>query len=412
MRGQKNAIKAFAVLSALLCAVAVFGQDTEKSEPRSEEESRLTYRAKGGGKYVRKADGSFSRILTGGVEAWHLDAKLEAQEGIYKSDPSEIRFYGGTTFRDSVRQLFADTLIYYENSREAFAIGNVRVSENGRTMLADSVRYQKNLSLLEAYGSVTVVDDSLNSSIHGTEAVFNDSTGYGLIFGEPVLKKEDDEGSIITITCMDTIEVMREEKITRLWKSVVMTKDSLTTKSERALYDDTVETLTLTGSPEIQYVISNTREDAPSILTTDCNTYGDTIRVFLHERMVTGALVIGDATSTSISTDSTGVLFDRSVIESAEMKLDMDDDFISIVSAEGTAQSYYHRNYAETNEIFVNTATGDTLTFYFDKGEISSMEITGYGGGLGKGKYYNYEECDIPAEPDSAAIGENVYSEP
>ena len=63
------------------------------------------------------------------------------------------------------------------------------------------------------------------------------------------------------------------------------------------------------------------------------------------------------------------------------MRLEMDEEFISRVSAEGTARSYYHRNFFKNDDdkMFVNEAAGDTLTFFFDKGNVTSMKIYGYG---------------------------------
>ena len=128
---------------------------------------------------------------------------------------------------------------------------------------------------------------------------------------------------------------------------------------------------------------------------------GDSIRIFVHKQKITGVEVIGSAVSTTTSTDTTGTLFDKSFIESAVMHLDMGSEYITQVSAEGTARSYYHHNKTQENDMFVNEATGDTLTFYFDKGKVTEMKIYGFGGGLGKGIYYEYEPEEISAESDS-----------
>lgn len=437
MRQRLIILTLWSVFTAVVSTVVVYGQNEESGK-----ESKLTFEA-GSNFYHQNPDGSFINRLYKGVTAWHLDAELRAEEGAYLSDLNdvrEIRFYGGAAFKDSVRNLNADTLIYYENSREALAIGNVLVTEGGRRLRADRVSYLKDIRVIRASGTVNVEDDSTRSTITGKEAVFNDSTGYGLIIGEPFLKKVEDNESIITVACRDSLEIFKNEKIIRLWNNVVATKDnltmscsdtleihdneksvklwnnvvavqdSLTANADHALYEDATETLTLTGSPGIQYVVTGTRDEALSTIRTVSIVNGDSVIVFIHDKKITDVRIIGSAVSTTTSTDTTGTLFDRSIIESTTMRLEMKDDFISLVSAEGTAKSYYHRNYKDEKKMFVNDASGDTLTFYFDRGKVAEMRIYGFGGGLGKGKYYDYEqEKTTVSDSTGTAVKLNGY---
>ncbi|MBT4483925.1 MAG: hypothetical protein HOC71_09640 [Candidatus Latescibacteria bacterium] len=431
---MKIRLNIFFIASILLCAAAISGENNESTEDSNTGESSLYYTA-GRTSGRQMPDGTLVKNLSGGVKARHLDAFLEAEEGEYISNPSEIRFYGAASFKDSLRSLFADTLIYHETNLEAFAIGNVTVIESGRLLFADRVRYLKDLRYIEAHGNVVIEDDSTSSSIRGIKAVFNDSTGHGLIIGKPYLRKEED-GSIMTATCADTLEILEEERLIRLWRDVAVTKDSLTmtcadtleifenekivklwnnviaiqggleTSSERAVFADSTSTLTLTGNPELTYSISETRDEAPSRLSTKSIISGDTINIQIKDRKFIGADVIGSAVSTTISTDTTGTLFDKSLIESKDMSLVTYNDVISRISAEGTARSYYHRNEKKDNMKFVNSASGDTLTFFFAGGKISEMRIFGFGGGLGKGKYYGYEPLETLADSSDSEIRE------
>ena len=199
MRFRFNIMWLMITLSVCASAAVVFGQ-AEKEEG----ESKLQFTA-GSKIFKRRPDGTFTNRFYNGVETRHLDAFLKAIEGIYDSKTGEISFYGETAFRDSVRELYADTLIYNENTREALASGSVRVTEGGRTLLADRVMYLKDISYINASGNVIVEDDSTHSTIIGMSAEFNDSTGYGLIIGNPFLKKIDDDGTVMTVTCEDTL---------------------------------------------------------------------------------------------------------------------------------------------------------------------------------------------------------------
>jgi len=415
-----------AIISVLLTMSALSFAVEDGS---GEDESVLKFEA--GGKEFRDEGDYFINRFYDYVTAWHRGSVLKAREGIYHSGTGDISFYGETSFRDSLRQVFADTLLYNENSHEALALGNVRVIEGDRTLIADRLRYNKDMKFIIASGSVYINDDSTRAVLQGESAEFSDSTGVGYITGNPRLEKLDDNDMLMTVACEDTILFLENERIImlwnnvvavrdsmklscadtleireldnsiRLWNDVVATKDSLTAWSTFAAWNDSSETLVMSGEPKIEYRVNDSREGAPSALTTVNTVAGDTIRVSISERKIQGTTITGSVKSVTASTDSSGATYDKSVIESAVMRLVMEDDTISMISAEGTAQSYYYRNATAEESRFVNSASGDTLSFFFDKGALSEMKIYGYGGSPGAGKYLNYEPFVESAASDS-----------
>ena len=163
---EKNKrLTSFILLSALLCASAVIGQN-DSNDPENEDKSGLEYRA-GSSDYEGNDDGTFTKSYSNGVEAWtkNRDSELKADAAVYLSKTGETWFYGSAAFRDSTRHLNADTLIYNDNSEEVLAVGNVVVTEIDRAIWAERVSYNKKLRLINATGGVIVRDDSLSSSI-------------------------------------------------------------------------------------------------------------------------------------------------------------------------------------------------------------------------------------------------------
>jgi len=389
----------FLVMLAALGAVSVFGQLQGKSPAGQEKKRPLTFSADKT-EYDFRND-TFVKSYLGNVMARQEDVELRADAAYYLSGEAVARFYGSAMFRDSLRTLNADTLIYYYNRREALAVRNVLVTEKDRLFKSGRVRYQKDLRLVEADGGVYVHDDSVRATISGSEAVFNDSTGYGIITGSPVLIREDEAGSIITITCSDTLVIDKEQKLVRLWKNVVITKDSLEVTSDYARYDDKAEVVTLTGSPSARHVASYSPDDAISGVRMVGRVTGDSMNVFLRERKISSVEVTGAAHSTTVSTDTTGAVYDESIIDSAVMRLLMKDNLVSLVTAEGTARSYYHKTAQNKEQMFVNEAEGDTIYFFFDEGKILQMRITGMGGAGARGKYYGYKPKAGSAEKDT-----------
>ena len=395
----------FVVSTALWVSVVVLGQDVGENTSK-ENPSRLYYDADTTKAKRNLDDGSVIKELKGNVKAWtqNRDSELKSDAAFYNSKLSEMRFYGNAAFRDSTRYLNADTLIYYEKRNEVDALGNVTVTETNRTFHAQRINYKRKEKLVHAYGSVKVRDDSLKASINGLEAVFNDSTNYGLIIGEPVLQKEDEGGSIITITCSDTIEIAKEDKEIRFWSNVKVIKDSLHAFANRAVYDDSTEMVTLTGTPEVNHVMYDTADDAISELRAESYATGDTMRIHLRERKVQGVDIIGNSLNKTVWTDTTDAVYARSILESANMNLLMNDNLVSLITAEGTASSYYFRNPSNDEKMYVNKATGDTLIFFYDGGKISQLRISGYGGGGAKGKYYELSPFEAAADSESVEI--------
>lgn len=373
-------LKLFICAVLVLCAVTAAGQNGDVIEFQAD--STVTEFIEGGGVIKR---------YSGNVIARSTDLELKADEAIYNSTLNLTRLYGNASLRDSVRTLYADTLLYYDRLRKAIASGHVRGFERARSILAGHVVYERNLRLLTGTGGVTVRDDSIRSSATGMVMVLNDSTNNGLIIGMPSLVREDKQGSIITMTASDTLRIFNKERTAEIWNNVVVKKDSMTAHSVRAFYEDIPERVTLIGKPVIENIMHGTGDEDNVPIRIESVVNGDTIYVYLKERELTGVRMIGNAVGTTTAIDSIGALYYRSVLESRDMRLDMTDNQISLVTAVGTANSYYmHAATKKGRNMFVNTAQGDTIRLFFENGGISDMRIQGLNGGDAMGKYYEY----------------------
>jgi len=387
------------ILVVLVFCGAALSQHNENLSREDEPKSGLRFLA-GATEFKKNPDDSVVKRFLYGVHAWtkERDSELQANEAIYNSALGETRFFGSAAFRDSSRYLNADTLIYYDATSEVEAKGKVVVTEKDRVFRTERIVYKRKERLLHTYGSIVIRDDSLKSTINGLEAVFNDSTNHGLVTGSPVLEKEDEKGSIVTVTCSDTLEIVKAERIIRLWNNVVIVKDSLRVHAGYAVYNDSTEVFTLFDTPTVYHSMFEKASDALSELKADSYITGDTIRIYLRKREVTGVDVLGKAYSNTVWKDSTEAVFAKSILEGAKMSLKMEGSMISMITAEGNATSYYFRNPADNSKMFVNEASGDTLRFFYDNGKINKLRISGYGGSGAKGKYYEFS----PANTDSS----------
>lgn len=391
-------LKIFIAGALILCAATVAGQNGDRIEFQAD------------GTATEFIEGGVSKLYSGNVIARSADLELKADEATYNSVLKMTRLYGGSSLRDSVRILHADTLVYYDRRRVAVASGNVRGFERSRSILAGKVTYDRNRRLLTGTDGVTVYDDSIRSSMTGMRMVLNDSTRDGLVAGMPSLVRKDDKGSIITITGSDSIRVFHQERKAEIWSGVVVKKDSMTARAERALYDDGLERITLTGNPVIEHIMHGTGDEDKIPIRILSEVTGDTIFVFLKERVLTSMHVTGNAAGTTTATDSSGAVYYRSVLESRLVRMDMDGDQVSLVTAEGNASSYYmHAATKKGRKMFVNSTRGDTIRFFFEDGGISEMRIRGMSGADAVGKYFEYSP--VTAEADSVKDGDEQAEE-
>ena len=391
-------LKLFAVLAAALCWVAALAQNGDRVEFRADRTS------------TEFIEGGVIKRYFGNVVARNGDLELRADEAVYDSRFSETRLYGGTRLMDSVRTVWADTLIYHDRQREVFARGNVRGIERARSFKAGWIRYRRMLRIIEGFGGVTVRDDSVRSTMTGLSMVFNDSTRNSLVTGMPRLVREDEQGSIITLTASDTIRVLRDERTAWIWKDVTVAKDSMTARSERAIFEDAAERITLFGSPVIRHIMHGAGDEDKIPIRIESEVTGDTVYVHLKDRALTAVRVAGNAVGAVVAVDSTGAIYYRSVLDSRHMRLDMANKQVNEMTAEGVANSYYmHAPTQKGRKMFVNMARGDTIRFFFTNGRISDMRIRGMGGGDAVGKYYEYEtvKADSLKKEGTKAQGSN-----
>ena len=88
---EKNKrLTGFILLSALLCASVVIGQN-DSNDPENEDKSGLEFHA--GETFVKtNDDGTFTKSYSNGVEAWtkNRDSELKADAAVYLSKTGDI----------------------------------------------------------------------------------------------------------------------------------------------------------------------------------------------------------------------------------------------------------------------------------------------------------------------------------
>ncbi len=254
------------------------------------------------GWYDRRA--GLARLL-GGVSGREGKQHLAADEATYERDSSIVRARGHVRGRDDEGkvQLEAEAVDFDREARVAVATGRplmrARDDDGAETLLrARLLRVNSRTRIAEAVDSVSVERDTLRATAR--YAVFDDSTGHGMLLGEP--RAWDNE----TTLTGDTLETYAVER--RLERIIVRGNARIDYAGGRE--SNRGETSRLTGA-RVDMFVSEQRIDSLVATGQARNAYtavakqgktpeqnlakGDTIIVYFADRKLDRARVQGGA---------------------------------------------------------------------------------------------------------------------
>jgi len=244
--------------------------------------------------------------LMGGVTGQEKGQRIRAEEAWYERDSMMVRARGNVTGDDDDNRmrLEAQSVDFDRRSRTAVATGEpllrARDDDGKETLLrARLLRVNSQTRVAEAIDSVRVERDTLRAT--AAYAVFDDSTGQGLLLGHP---RAWDNETVLTGDTLETFAVKR-----RLQRIRVRGSASIDYAGGRDA--NRGESSRLTGALVEMYV-NDSRVDSLRAMGTAKNAYtavakdgktaeqnlanGDTIFVYFKDRKLDRARVQGSAT--------------------------------------------------------------------------------------------------------------------
>ncbi len=254
------------------------------------------------GWYDRKA--GIARLM-GGVSGKEKKQRLTADEAVYERESSMVRARGHVVGNDDENrvQLEADAVDFDRRAKVAVATGRplmrARDDDGKETLLrARLLRVNSATRIAEAMDSVSMERDTMRATAR--YAVFNDSTGRGLLLGEP---RAWDNETTLTGDTLETFAVKR-----KLERVVVRGQAKIDYAGGRE--SNRGETSRLTGS-RVDMFVSESRIDSLVATGAARNAYtavakegktaeqnlamGDTIIVYFKDRKIDRARVQGKA---------------------------------------------------------------------------------------------------------------------
>jgi lipopolysaccharide assembly outer membrane protein LptD (OstA) len=308
-------------------------------------------------------NGQRKQQLQGDVSITKDSLYVTCQYADYYPDSGIVIFRDKVTFQTPSRVMFADRVVYNENTEEVNATSNVRVFQHDTlSVTCQSADYFDRLKDGYLYNDVRMHEDNRRLLLTGQRGYIDSEHQSGWVTGQPVATERDSTMRIVSEVHGDTIKYFGESKLVRVVGHVRVDRDSLTATGTELNYLTGEHFAELTGSPEA--------------VRNEDHITGDTIRLFFEKEKeaLDSVEVAGHALATSPADSGFAEPLNR--MEGKYMTLYMDSSRISSVLIEGTAiATYYIREKGEKRGM--NVTSGDRLHVYFEGRKMERIVVEG-----------------------------------
>ncbi len=260
-----------------------------------------------------------------GVEIDDGKAKVSAQWGRYE---------------------FVDSIAYLRDY--------VEYHDQERSLLADSTRYDRGSGILEATGSVVLIDEKRNAILRAPSLIYSTETKQGVAVGEPML--EISKRGVSTFVASDSLKYFSDEKRAIAIGNVRIVRDSTVARCSKAVLIDEESVIVLSGNPLI--------EEGGSSL------YGETISIFSRDDEIDRIMATGNATSVYAPKGER-----RTILTGDEISLDFDGGKLAKVEVKGRSRATFDQdiNKSAPNDQVV----AEEIEVFVKEGKVDRARIIG-----------------------------------
>ncbi len=324
----KIGMKHFAFISAFVCLFFVSREISAGEEPeplKLEHADRL----------ISSGENSEIVNLVGNVHLTHEDIDLYSDRATWYRKSGLVQFLDSVLVIDGQRRIMAQTVTYYRRDGRVTARGDVKMedTEENILLLCDEADYFRKNRQLNAVGNPILIlnphDDMAKMEIKARRMEYFGEENRGVAY--------------------DSVEIIKKQMNATSGHAEFF-KDP-----ERAIL--TIDPLVLYGENELT---------------------GDTISMFAREKQIDRLLVNGDA-RTFYKTQPDTLVEDYTTTEltGRELEAFFSEDEIQKAVMRNNAVSIYIPAITDTLTRGTNTASGDSITLYFDNGLIQRVFISG-----------------------------------
>lgn len=304
--------------------------------------------------------GRVHQILQGNVEfqqgKTNIQCDLATQ--VFEEDPSAL--IGRVKIVDEKRQLFADTVYFYEKQKKQIARGRVTSITESDTTTAARISYFESEDKVVSENNVRIANFIERTIVTGGYAEYYRETKYGKILSNPVWAKLDSLGKITMTISGDTMEVFEGSKRTVVRGNVKIRQDETNASCGRVEHFKEDDKALLTQQP--------------LVIHPNQHISGDTLVLYLEDSQLSRAFVTGNALATSeVDTLNKGRWINK--LTGQKMNFYFNNKKLDRTVIEDQATSIYHvvenQQYKGVNEV-----TGDRIEVFLRDGAVQRVRVT------------------------------------
>jgi lipopolysaccharide export system protein LptA len=307
----------------------------------------------------KKGDIQF-RIFEGNVHFRQDTVDMYCHKTLFLERENLLKFRGNVLIDNGKRKIKADSIDYNPNEKTAVCMGRVQIFGEGDSLYSDWLRYNFITEDAVCKGNLFLYRSIENTIIRGEYGVFQPQIEYARVDSNARLTRiGPKDGDTLSIIANSLIYEKKEEELAIAIDSVRIEQGALRCQCDTARYFREQEIIGLIGSP-IAWIEESVLSSQRMKVALDSM---DLRRIELYEEALTKNL-------------SDSVTGEYNTLTAHQIFFDIENKKPEKITAISNASSIYYLE-SETGKQGSNFATADTITAFFQKGELDSIHIQG-----------------------------------
>ena len=319
------------------------------------------------GKTVLTADnGRYERAsglidLTGNVRLVDSTTTVTCRHATFSENDDRLNLDGDVVIVDREAVLRAPYGWYDRAAGAAYLGGGVDGHEKEQRLHADEATYLRDSLVVKARGNVRGWDDENNAEISAQRVDFDRRTRVAVATGFPVMNTRDEDGALTTLSAI-LLRLDSARKTAEAVDSVVVVRDTMRVRADRAIFDDASGRGFLYGSPRAW--------DNETVVT------GDTLETVAEGRRLRRVIVHGDAVMDYRGGRTTNA-GETSRLTGRRVDVFVTENRIDSLLAIGGARNEYSAPATAGRTQERNLAHGDSILVWFKDRKVDRARVVG-----------------------------------
>jgi lipopolysaccharide export system protein LptA len=191
------------------------------------------------------------RYLDGNVWIVQDTLSITGDHAIYDEAAGTILFTGNVHFVEPTRQFWSDRATYYERDGRAVGDGQVRIEQDSILIFCDRAVYHEARRQVNLVGNVRLNSLKDNAILTGNLGTYDRETEHGAMTQDPRLIKRFSETDSMEVTG-NIIEYYFQDRQAVVTESVHLWRQDFDAWGQKLVYQDSTEWAQLTGEPVLR----------------------------------------------------------------------------------------------------------------------------------------------------------------